>query len=260
MAALIPPKLEEFCILAKTIKGAACADLIGRALESPDVYVFGELLEMPNVQQLSGTNHANMLELLKVFAYGTFADYQNLQAQLPALTEAQLKKIRHLTIVELASKNKAIPYKTLVEALQINNIRELEDLIIDAIYAEIIHGKLDQQKQHLVVDDAIGRDIKPNQLDEMIETLSSWSVTAAALLETLEQQITYVNSEKDNERKRLQQVEQAMEKVRARVKTAEEESDRDGAHGQYQSMEYYQEDSRHRLRRGGGAGGRQRLG
>ena len=44
--------LEQFVLLAKSAKGAAAAQLIGQALEAQGVYVFGELLDMPNIQEV----------------------------------------------------------------------------------------------------------------------------------------------------------------------------------------------------------------
>lgn len=41
--------LEQYVLLAKTAKGAAMAELIRQVLEAPNVYVFGELLDMPNI-------------------------------------------------------------------------------------------------------------------------------------------------------------------------------------------------------------------
>ena len=43
--------LQQFCLLAKSAKGAGCASLIGQALEHPGVFVFGELLDMPSVKE-----------------------------------------------------------------------------------------------------------------------------------------------------------------------------------------------------------------
>ena len=42
--------LEQFVLLAKNAKGAAAVELIKQALEAPGVYVFGELLDMSNIQ------------------------------------------------------------------------------------------------------------------------------------------------------------------------------------------------------------------
>ena len=45
--------LEQFVLLAKTAKGAAAVELVRQALEAPHVYVFGELLDMPNMQEVN---------------------------------------------------------------------------------------------------------------------------------------------------------------------------------------------------------------
>ena len=68
--------LEQFLLLAKSAKGAAAAQLVHEATSSPGLYVFGELLEMETIQGLSGTEHAHILRLLEVFAFGTYSDYK----------------------------------------------------------------------------------------------------------------------------------------------------------------------------------------
>lgn len=44
--------LQSFCLLAKSAKGKACTAVIEQALQAPNVFVFGELLDMPNVKQV----------------------------------------------------------------------------------------------------------------------------------------------------------------------------------------------------------------
>lgn len=44
--------LEQFVLLAKSAKGAACTELIKQVLEAPGVYVFGELLHMQNIEEV----------------------------------------------------------------------------------------------------------------------------------------------------------------------------------------------------------------
>lgn len=48
------------------------------------------------------------------------------------------KKLKHLTILTLATQKKTLPYDNLMEELNIKNVRHLEDLIIEAIYAGIL--------------------------------------------------------------------------------------------------------------------------
>ena len=89
----VAAKIEPFLLLSKSAKGAAAAKLIENATSAPGVFNFSELLELPNIQevrddlhvatlhclrklaQLSKTNHSSQLELLRLFAYGTYEDY-----------------------------------------------------------------------------------------------------------------------------------------------------------------------------------------
>lgn len=45
-------KLEPFLLMAKSVKGAAAAKLIQDATSAPGVFVFSELLELPNIQEV----------------------------------------------------------------------------------------------------------------------------------------------------------------------------------------------------------------
>nr|KAF6494336.1 COP9 signalosome subunit 7B [Rousettus aegyptiacus] len=67
--------LEQFILLAKGTSGSALTALISQVLEAPGVYVFGELLELANVQELAEGANAPYLQLLNLFAYGTYPDY-----------------------------------------------------------------------------------------------------------------------------------------------------------------------------------------
>ncbi len=55
-----------------------------------------------------------------------------------------------------------------------SELRELEDLIIDAVYQGIINGQLDQKKKQLEVESSMGRDIRPEALDDMMQVLTDW--------------------------------------------------------------------------------------
>ncbi len=85
-----------------------------------------------------------------------------------------MNKLRHLSIITFASNCKIIPYKLLLDELGIINVRELEDLIIEAFYADIIKGKLDQQNAQLEIDFAIGRDVTDDEIDDILKILNDW--------------------------------------------------------------------------------------
>ena len=45
-------KIEPFLLIAKSAKGAAAARLVEDATAAPGVFVFSELLEIPNIQEV----------------------------------------------------------------------------------------------------------------------------------------------------------------------------------------------------------------
>ncbi|KAI5702753.1 hypothetical protein M8J75_003725 [Diaphorina citri] len=190
--------LEQFVLLAKTTKGAAAVELIKQVLEAPGIFMFKELIDMPLIKELETSPHAGYYHLLKLFAHGTYQDYlkQKEELKLPEMTQLQKKKLQNLTIVTLSLESKCIPYDKLLKELDISNVRDLEDLIIEAIYSDIIHGKLDQRNSSLELDFAIGRDINPGDVTNMITEFQAWSDSCANVLKAIETQIGKANSEK----------------------------------------------------------------
>jgi COP9 signalosome complex subunit 7 len=53
-------------------------------------------------------------------------------------------------------------------------VRELEDLIIDAIYLDLLQGKLDQKEEQFEVSYTMGRDLEPGQLEKVLAALKDW--------------------------------------------------------------------------------------
>ncbi|MEE6523382.1 hypothetical protein FKM82_022266 [Ascaphus truei] len=199
--------LEQFILLAKGTKGSALPALVNQVLEAPGVYVFGDLLDLPTVQELADGTNAGYLQLLNLFAYGTYPDYVVMKDSLPELSAAQKNKLKHLTIVSLASRMKCIPYSVLLKDLDMRNLRELEDLIIEAVYTDIIQGKLDQRNQVLEVDFCIGRDIPKKDISSIVKTLQEWCDGCEAVLLGIEQQVVRANQYKETHIRTQQQIE-----------------------------------------------------
>ncbi|ETW87729.1 hypothetical protein HETIRDRAFT_243068, partial [Heterobasidion irregulare TC 32-1] len=168
-------KLEPFVLMAKSAKGAAAAKLVQDATSAPGVYVFAELLDAPGVQELStSAQHAPFHALLQLFAYKTYIDYLQHKDQLPPLSPAQITKLKHLSLISFAMERRILPYTDLLQALQISTIRELEDLIIDAIYLDLLRGKLDQKEQQFEVEYTMGRDIEADKIGSLLQALEDW--------------------------------------------------------------------------------------
>ncbi|GFZ48614.1 hypothetical protein JCM24511_06362 [Saitozyma sp. JCM 24511] len=168
-------RLEPYLLLARSTKGQAAAKVVMDATAAPGVYVFSELMQLPNIQELGNdTNLANHLSLLQLFAYGTLATYNTNPAAFPPVTSAHLLKLKHLTLVSLALRSRSLPYDRLQTELQLPTIRELEDLIIDVIYAGLLGGKMHHHEKVLHVDWAAGRDLTMQDLEETRKGLENW--------------------------------------------------------------------------------------
>ncbi|KAJ4485260.1 hypothetical protein J3R30DRAFT_1333923 [Lentinula aciculospora] len=207
-------KLEPYILMGKGMKGAAAAKLIQDATSAPGVFVFGELFELPGIRDLEKSEQYNKsYALLQLFAYKTYQDYLENESRLPALNEAQTIKLKHLSIVSMATERRILPYPLLMSSLAMSTIRDLEDLIIDAIYLDILRGKLDQRESQLEVEYTMGRDLEPGKVEAMLNALKDWASTTSAVLATLDSQISSIASqtafakkEKDNYEAHVEQV------------------------------------------------------
>ncbi|KAL0277163.1 UNVERIFIED_CONTAM: hypothetical protein PYX00_004534 [Menopon gallinae] len=217
--------LEQFVLLAKGTKGAGILELIKQVLEAPGVHVFGELLDIPNILELDNGPYANYFNTLNLFAYGTYRQYLDNRNKFIELTPVQKKKLQHLTIVTLATKMKCIPYSVLLQELDVNNVRDLEDLIIEAVYSDIIQGKLDQKNSQLEVDYAIGRDIRPEDIGAIVNTLQEWCDSCEAVLACIETQVIKANNEKNQRIKHRESIEQEIANIKKTLKTNTVEND-----------------------------------
>ncbi|KAJ3015815.1 UNVERIFIED_CONTAM: COP9 signalosome complex subunit 7a [Siphonaria sp. JEL0065] len=79
------------------------------------------------------------------------------------------------------------------------------------MYQSIVEGKLDQKNNVLRVENAMGRDLKPGQSQQLLDSLSRWLNTSNEILATIDQQLESVTasdaiylSEKDNYDKTLE--------------------------------------------------------
>jgi len=214
--------IEAFILLAKNARGAAASQLVSQATEAPGMYVFGELAEVPGIKQLEQDSPKDW-NLLQLFSFGTFQDYISNKGELPELNEKQILKLRHLTMASLASETKHVKYTTLQEQLQIENLRELEDLIIEAIYSGIIKAKLDQIENQLEIEYVMGRDIKAGALDSMIDILTDWCSNCEDALSSLETQIIRSNDCKELKTNLKKQTELEIESVKKAIKAQSQE-------------------------------------
>jgi len=241
--------IQQFCLLAKNSRGRACVAIIQQAISTPGLFVFGELLDQPSIQELDSNPETKpAYSLLRLFAHGTFAEYKANMHLFPPLTPQQIIKLKQLTIVSLSAEHKVrscvgfsflhfrgyllllfsvkiLPYDVLLQQIDISNVRELEDLIIDSIYQGMIRGKLDQRYKHLEVQFAIGRDLRPGQMEQIMATIQTWVETSETLLRTIEERVRYAASSQEAAKKHKQDFEAHVDSLKKSLKESGPENE-----------------------------------
>merc|ERR1719244_1706921 len=173
---------------------------------------------MSNIQDLENTPHSKYLTLLNLFAYGTYKSLAKSAGSLPEMTDLMTRKLRLLTVVSLAEQNKLLPYSLLMSELEINTVRELEDLVIEGISAGVVLGKLDQKSSCFEVDFVIGRDIRKIDIGNIVSVLTAWCDNCDSMLTNIETQVDKVNKEKADTNSHKAALEQKINDVKQQIK------------------------------------------
>ncbi|KAM7512179.1 hypothetical protein LguiB_011054 [Lonicera macranthoides] len=207
--------IEFFVKQASIHSGSSLAKVVIEATSHPSLFAFSEILAIPNVLELQGTENSAYLDLLRLFAHGTWSEYKSVAGQLPPLVPDQVLKLKQLSVLTLAETNKVLPYDVLMQQLDVANVRELEDFLInECMYVGIVRGKLDQLRRCFEVQFAAGRDLRPGQLGSMIQTLSSWLGTSDNLLISIQDKIKWADSMSEVDKKHKKEVEERVDEVK----------------------------------------------
>ncbi|VVA89568.1 unnamed protein product [Arabis nemorensis] len=207
--------IDQLVHRASTVKGEALGPIIIEATSHPSLFAFSEILALPNVAELEGTTNSVYLDVLRLFAHGTWGDYKCNASRIPQLVPDQILKLKQLTVLTLAESNKVLPYDTLMVELDVTNVRELEDFLInECMYAGIVRGKLDQLKRCFEVPFAAGRDPRPGQLGDMLHTLSNWLNTSENLLVSIQDKIKWADNMSEMDKKHRKEAEESVEEMK----------------------------------------------
>ncbi|TYG56139.1 hypothetical protein ES288_D08G039500v1 [Gossypium darwinii] len=210
--------IDHFVKQASAQKGSALGSVVVEATSHPSLFAFSEILAVPTVAELEGTDNSVHLEVLRLFAHGTWSDYKRNSGKLPQLVPDQVLKLKQLTVLTLAETKKVLSYDQLMLELDVTNVRELEDFLInDCMYAGLVRGKLDQLRRYFEVQFAAGRDLRPGQLGSMIQTLSNWLATSDNLLVTIQDKIKWADTMSELDKKHRKELEDRVMEVKKAV-------------------------------------------
>ncbi|XP_042417191.1 COP9 signalosome complex subunit 7-like isoform X3 [Zingiber officinale] len=139
------------------------ANLVLEATSHPSLFAFAEILAIPNLSKLLASQYSSYLDVLLLFACGTWKIYQRHAHSLPVLLPDQVRKLKQISVLALIENEKGI-----------------------------VRGKLDQLRRCFKVQFASGRDLTAEHLANTIETSNSWFRTSSNLLHLIEEGIKWV--------------------------------------------------------------------
>jgi COP9 signalosome complex subunit 7 len=184
---------QPYLALAKSATSPrAASDLVTRATSDPNTFFFTELLQTPQIEALlSSEGFVSYYKLLEIFSHGTYSVYKS-TPDLPPLNNAQERNLRQLSLITLA-KDRVLAYSDLIAALGLPSTRELEDLVISAIYANLINATLDPAHETVQIHSVAPlRDVNPNSVPALLSSLRSWSAATQETLSDIELQINNI--------------------------------------------------------------------
>ncbi|KAM1066334.1 hypothetical protein ACFX2B_021522 [Malus domestica] len=71
--------IDHFVKQASSLNGSALGPLVTEVTSHLALFSFSEIIDVPNVLQLEGTENYVYLDVLRLFAHGTWSDYKSLQ-------------------------------------------------------------------------------------------------------------------------------------------------------------------------------------
>ncbi|XP_072960834.1 COP9 signalosome complex subunit 7-like isoform X2 [Typha angustifolia] len=235
--------IDHFSNRAASLDGPQLADLVLEATSHPSLFAFSEILSLPNIAKLEGTQYSAPLHLLRLFAYGAWSDYKSNAGYLPELSPDQIRKLKQLSVLSLAESNKVLPYDQLMQEIDVSNVRELEDFLInECMYSGIVRGKLNQSRRCFEVQFAAGRDLRPEQLNDMIQTLTGWLGTSDSILHLIQENIKWADTTSEANKKHRKEAEDKVEQVKKSVKADIDLRGHEGIFSELGGMMDYEED------------------
>jgi COP9 signalosome complex subunit 7 len=182
-AALLP-FLRAADETAKSANAATARALVGKVISQAEIFSGYDQIKR-SLQDCFGkaVDGGKVMKTLDLFSYGNIADYLASADEYMTLTEAQLHKLRQLTVITLVQnacqqKNAAVAYDEIQRALNMNSSSKdaVEDVLISCIYSRVVRGQLCQKTRQLLLLQQHGpplrsRDVPPRRVAELLDAV-----------------------------------------------------------------------------------------
>ena len=130
------------------------------------------MIDRVQLKTAESPDHSKWLNVLELFAHGTWQDYKREEEKYPILSEKQQDKLKSLTVVTMCENRRRVPFSEFMEQLDFASVKQVERfLVLHCIYPEIVRAKLDEKEQEFRIEGAISRDVSPEKFDKMTTVL-----------------------------------------------------------------------------------------
>jgi len=178
---------ETSAVLAKEDAQKCVIDFISK----PDVFIMDHLLQLKPVMTLQGTPIHRLLEIFVSGQLNDYLDYYHENAdflnELGLDHQANIHKMRILTTLSLSITEKEVSFAHLRSLLGFNDDEDVEEYIIDLIKSKLLHAKMDQMNQKMVIRSTSVRTFGMGEWQQLEEKLEGWFNNMQTIRTSLEQ-------------------------------------------------------------------------
>lgn len=163
------------------------------SLHDPQTFLLDHLLQLKPVKFLEGEL---IHDLLKIFvserleAYTKFYDnHREFVNNLGLNHEANMRKMKLLSFMQLAETQKEISFGTIQQNMQLGD-NEVEDFLIELLKTKLVRAKIDQPNQLVHITSTMHRTFTKQHWSHLHSLLTSWRNN----LHTIRDQISHLAS------------------------------------------------------------------
>jgi len=161
-------------------------------ISDPDTFLMDHLLTLKPVKILEGEP---IHDLLTIFVADKLTDYiafynknKSFIESLGLSHENNLQKMRLLTFMQIAEKQKEIKFESVETELQLK-ADEVEGFIVDVLRTKLVKAKVDQVNRRIFVTSTMHRTFGKQQWHMLRNTLTKWKDNLENVNQTLGQAI-----------------------------------------------------------------------
>ena len=74
----------------------------------------------------------------------------------------------------MSATRKTLNYNEIQDTLGLSDHEQVEELVLESIYSKLIEGTIDEQNHCLHISKVFGRDVPPEKVDSLLDTLDEW--------------------------------------------------------------------------------------